>query len=335
MLSSAESQIEAKAKEIGYKRPLALDPHNFNHEISDAPYISFLEQLPALLADEERRIKAGAVDRVLDDPKKYPDKAKRVAALMRDLEVVSARQWGQPGGVGLDSDPVPVALEKEGTDAVEPLIDCLEKDDRLTRSVSFGRDFHQGRSLHTVGEAAYGAIAHILQVAQFGPATEHGYTAGYDDRTTVVAEVRDYWKKHKGQSAEEQWYQILCDDNAQPRQWLEAASRIVQPVDEEMRGGWTSVPRRKPGDVPPMRGESLRAKKNPTVTELLIKRIPQIAASEPENSNGMFHSDEAASVARALAIWDPKAAAPSIKAEIAECKEKAAHWKQYTDTAER
>ena len=68
VLSGAGPQIEATAKKLGYKRP-----STFNNNPS-APYISFLDQLPELLADEERHVKGGAIVRVLDDPKKFPDK---------------------------------------------------------------------------------------------------------------------------------------------------------------------------------------------------------------------------------------------------------------------
>jgi hypothetical protein len=73
--------------------------------------------------------------------------------------------------VPLESDPVARALEKEGFDAVEPLLDCLATDNRLTRAVSlsFGRDFHEGRDLLPVAKAAYVILCRILQVAQFGP----------------------------------------------------------------------------------------------------------------------------------------------------------------------
>ena len=303
------------------------DPKNSNRELPNAPYLDFLGQLPALVADEQRRVKEGKIDRVLDHPDEYKDKRKRIAALIRDLEEVSARQWGQPGGVSFIFEPIPKALEKEGVDAVEPLLDCLAKDDRLTRSVSFGRDFGEGRNLLTVARAAYVSLCGILQVDQFGPLTRYGWGPDKADRAAVVAEIRAFCEKHKGLTPAEGWYRILADDHAQPEQWLEAASRIVQPVDVEAHGGWTRTAARKPGEVPPLRGEPLRSKVNPSVSQLLAKRVPQIAAADKEySSNEIFFADDATQVALALAKWDLKAAMPVMRVQLQEVKWVDARW---------
>ena len=321
LLARAQAKIESAAADRHFRRPRVMDPKDFNRELPNAPYLGFLGQLPALVADEQRRVKEGKIDRVLDHPAEYKDKSKRIAALIRDLEEVSAREWGQPGGVALGFDPVPKALQKGGVDAVEPLLDCLAKDDRLTRSVSFGRDFGEGRHLLTVAEAAYVSICYILQVDQFGPLTHYRWRGDPADRAAVVAEIRTFWEKHKGLTPAEGWYRILADDHAQPAQWLEAASRIVQPVDVEAHGGWTMIAARKPGEVPPLRGEPLRAKVNPSVAELMAKRVPQIAAADKENSsNEIFFADDATQVALALAKWDIKAAMPVMRVQLTEVK---------------
>ena len=70
----------------------------------------------------------------------------------------------------LADDPVVAALISEGEPAVEPLIDCMENDKRLTRSVHFGRDFSGYCLIIGVREAAYVAISAILQKSFFGPA---------------------------------------------------------------------------------------------------------------------------------------------------------------------
>ena len=260
--------------------------------------------MPTLLADEERRIKEGSVQQAQSAPKSDPDKKQQIAASIRDLEFVSARQDGQPGGVDLESDPVVKGLEKEGRDAIEPLLDCLEKDDRLARSVRFSRDFSEDRKLITVSEVAYVILMRIMQVEHFGPATEYSYEAEDSDRAAVVAEVRNFYQKHGGQTPEERWYETLRDDHATPSQWLDAANHIVQPVDFQRRSA-------------PMSGESLRKQRtDPPVSTLMAKRVPTVAA---ENDGWLFAQSNAAHLALCLYRWDSTAAIPSIREQIDRC----------------
>jgi hypothetical protein len=144
-LVPAAQAVEAMAEKRGFERPRPVNDQDRDKKM---PYLRFLEPAPRLLADEERRVRQGNVERVVGAPAgRFPDRAGRIAALVRDLEEVAARQWGQPGGVSLDGDPVIEAIAKEGNDAVDPLLACLEADRRLTRSVSFGRDFSLYRHL--------------------------------------------------------------------------------------------------------------------------------------------------------------------------------------------
>lgn len=59
------------------------------------------------------------------------------------------------------------ALIEVGEPVVEPLLSVLESDTRLTRSVHFWRDFSQDRTILGVHEAAYVALASILQTTFF------------------------------------------------------------------------------------------------------------------------------------------------------------------------
>ena len=94
----------------------------------------------------------------------------RVARLVHDLEEVDARQQGQPGGVDLSEDPRVGKLIDLGDAAVPALIDCIENDVRLTRSVHFWRDFADSRGIIGVREAALTAVMSILHVTAFEPA---------------------------------------------------------------------------------------------------------------------------------------------------------------------
>ena len=53
------------------------------------------------------------------------------------------------------------ALIREGMPAVGPLLECLETDERLTRSVRFHRDFLHNRNVLPVAEAAYATLQGI------------------------------------------------------------------------------------------------------------------------------------------------------------------------------
>ncbi|HYW72438.1 MAG TPA: hypothetical protein VE961_15485, partial [Pyrinomonadaceae bacterium] len=149
MLSKIQPLIEAEAKQRGFKPD--TDYSNFPFFFNSP----FFKQLLPLLADCERRVAN----------QKNPSLPKNdIAALIEDLQNVDARQWGQPGGVSLAGDPRVQALVKRGNEVVEPLLYAMENDTRLTRSVSFGRDFHRSRHLISVSEAAYAALVDLLRV---------------------------------------------------------------------------------------------------------------------------------------------------------------------------
>jgi hypothetical protein len=138
-LAEVQPEIEAECARRGFQRQTYYDNQRRNEKKS---YLEFLDQLPQLLADLERREKEGdRVSVIQSGLQNITNQTKRIAALIRDLDLVQARQWGQPGWVNLPEDPIVSALIQEGDPAVEPLLDCLDNDKRLTRSVGFGRDF--------------------------------------------------------------------------------------------------------------------------------------------------------------------------------------------------
>lgn len=272
---------------------------------------SFLEPLRGLIVDEQRRLLEPAYVPTLktDDP---PKGKKYVAGLIRDLELVASRQMGQPGGVDLTDHPVTKALIQAGDDAVQPLLDCLENDTRLTRSVRFGRDFHPGRTILGVHEAAYAALASILQTSFFGAgSTADSLTAhGLEGRRQAAAAIRAYWQKNKALSLLERWHQTLSDDESTPDRSLEAADNIIQDADVDVSrssmfgGSWTMTPKRASGTVPAMRGEALRSKIEPSVSDLLITRIRELDAPTGRWPDTSLRTK--VQLALALAKWDGK-----------------------------
>ena len=82
--------------------------------------------------------------------------------------------------------PIVQVLIKEGPAAVEPLLECLANDRRLTRvagleiSLAGVADFLPRRNFMGVDQAAYAALCGIMKVEGFGPQTEKGYYHGCD-----------------------------------------------------------------------------------------------------------------------------------------------------------
>jgi hypothetical protein len=306
-LTAIQKAVESEAEKRGIERP-----YSFRRDPKPAPYLNFLDPLPALLADQERRAKtAERCKERRAELQKTTDKAKRIALLIEELEEVAARQWGQPGGVNLADDPIVQALVDIGDDAVEPLLNCLENDNRLTRSVHFHRDFSRHRSILGVHEAAYVALANILQTSFFGvAATGDNLTSrGGKGRKQTADNIRAYWQRFKGVPLEERWYRLLADDKAPSGHWLQAAASIVQPANaQNVRGSmvfatWIETP----GKPAKLRGEVLRKKTDPSVGELLKKRLRELAARDDRSMSDLSE------LAHNLGAWEGKAALNDLR----------------------
>jgi hypothetical protein len=227
------------------------------------------------------------------------NQSERIGTLIRELDLVDSRQYGQPGGVDLSGNRFVRTLVAEGDAAVEPLITCLEKDTRLTRSVRFGRDFAMGRQVMSVADAALDALEEILHLQ---------LSNGLEPQANLAA-IRAYWDQNKGMKLEDRWYMALKDDSAADR-WREAAANITAPADWGGHGAaWVynlNIPRDR---STPMSGEALRPKSNPTVTELLTKRALEVPAGNPEQ----YDTSTACQIGLCLMAWDAKAALPAAK----------------------
>lgn len=284
---------------------------NFNEDFN------FIKPIRELLADQERREKNQNSKELRIFPDNDPGKTKRIEVLIQDLEKVSARQCGQPGGVDLGSDPVVMALVEEGEEAIEPLLNCLENDTRLTRSVHFHRDFFRNRSLLGVHEAAYNALRGILVTSFFEirSTADNLSSRGGEGRKAVASKIREYLKDKKDIPAAERWYRALANDDLSGDEWLQAAENITRPEDVRVVQGsmfptsGISIPHRETGQIPAMCGEMLRNKKNPSVSELLATRAEQLL-SERESGSGdeiLSRMYNACGIVDSLAEWDIEA----------------------------
>ena len=83
--------LEQNWEQLGLKRKK-------NHADHPQMFLPFAHSARQLAEDEQRRIDAGPIDRVLaDGTPKIGDKPQRIFALIRDLEDVSETQWANPG----------------------------------------------------------------------------------------------------------------------------------------------------------------------------------------------------------------------------------------------
>lgn len=276
----------------------------------------FLVEFPRFLADQERRAR---------EPARRPaveampaDRAARIAAPLRDFDRLSQGLPHQQGGpVGPYWDAAFQAVVKEGDAAVGPLLDCLERDNRLTRVVERDARF-RSRYLHVQGvdEFAYQALVSILGTREFGP--EARVYSGRSDRLrrkAVAAEIHDYWKKNRKLGPLDRLFATLADDGATTDQWISAAETLIQPIIVRRPGLEYMVPRHRSRGVP-LRGEPLRSRTNPSVTELLARRTREIDEREG-HPDPLLHARPANRMAVSVAAWDPKGALPTLRARMA------------------
>jgi hypothetical protein len=133
----------------------------------------------------------------------------------------------------------------------------------------------------------------------------------------LAGKIRAYWDRYKSVSLADRWYATLQDDAAGTDAWFLAVNNIVQPTNVSTTprtmfgGGWSSgggLPQKAPVVL---QGESLRAKTNPSVSDLIIKRFNQAIAQSASDKNISF--DPVGKLILALATWDGKAHLDNIR----------------------
>ncbi len=227
----------------------------------------FLRQLDDLLADQERRASTprGPV------PKKSGDPKARIEALIRDLDLI-AEHCQMYGMASPDRSARVDELVAEGDEAVGPLLKALESDDRLTRTVSTGRGMSVERTVHQVQEAEFAALTRIVRTSEFDSFRQVFLKKTSADPATKVAAaeaIRKAWEKTRSVPLVERWYRTLLDDSAPPGRWADVYAMIALP---ETKWGWPSS---RTVGLPP-KGEALRARRDPSVADLMVRRARQL-----------------------------------------------------------
>ncbi len=256
-------------------------------------YFPFLKTFPMLLRDQERRHQRKIP---LRDPATATNKEEKIAALIDQLETISARPKNEfYADDSLSGSPTVQSLVNEGWDAIEPLLQCYEHDERLTRIIPVDHfSFNTERRIVAVRSVAYAALENILETAQFAPhfsGRENIAEKAAIYQTSALA-IQTYWKKYRNYSRDERLYRILKDDHGQ---WLEAATIIVQTTNN------------------PMLAESLRSKNNPSISELLVKRADDTFDQGTNKADDASALNSACSLAFCLTQWDPQTALKTIQ----------------------
>ena len=299
-LTRIRPELERETGRRGFSHPLGTDTSGQTEPI---PYFDFLQPVPDLLADEERRLAEPSHKSALEiGLNRFADKSKRIAALISNLDEIAIASFVDQFGMGIDQNPTMKALIAQGEDAVEPLIDCMEHDKRLTRSADFGQSFAKVDKLVPVRDDARAALDGILMM--------HFDTA---------AEYRAYWQKYKSLPQLERWYGELRDDRAGEKQWMQAADNILSRTDGKHTYLWRYAPAPNATNDYTYVAESLRSKANPSVSDLLGKRVLEIAPTNYLSSEDSWAFGDATRLALMLAEWDPKGAVPVLKKTIPHC----------------
>ena len=116
---------------------------------------------------------------------------------------------------------------KRGRGCGGALIECLERDTRLTRFQG-QRGTLPAAVTRSRSNGLGGRFSRCRSARQVGNRSR-SQTNRRGGRVQTT-KIRDYWTRYKGVPMAERWYRILADDHAEPEQWLTVARTILQPT---------------------------------------------------------------------------------------------------------
>ena len=240
----------------------------------EAEQYSYRQAKP-LVAELKRRKTTGSFGK--EPSQHWPDgfekwdEKKKVDWLVDSLDEVDARQFSQPGSVPLSQDRRVVELVRLGDVAVPKLLDALEFDDRLTRSVHYWRNFSRHRTVLGVREAALTALMSILQVGVFESVSTSDSLSGRGKgaEKEPVSQLRAYWKKYGHLPFDERMMFFLTDPATTLKEKRLAAARLSRLPDRPGIDtmGWHFT--FNPNEAPPP-NPAVAKFKNPTAAEAIL-----------------------------------------------------------------
>ncbi len=240
----------------------------------------------------------------------------RIEALIKRLDEIAVRQMGQPGGgFNLLGDPAVQALIKEGAAAVPALLDAIENDQRLTRSVTFGRDFFPMRTILPVEWVATRCLSELW------PSSGLEKQKPKADR---VQRLRKIWTETSSMTEPERYLRVLKDDSAGGQVWFEAAKSLTRRIRIEPTVGSAAGQTKRI-----LFGESLRMKHGEELVRLLVKRNEQVVSIPKErDTSKLYRFEEGMQIAHCLAKWDLTRASQSLKLSCENALQIAHDWKE-------
>ena len=265
--------------------------------------LKFLDDIPALAADLKRRTTSPAVATKPPDPND-PD------ALVRALDEARERQLGQPGVVVIADDPNVRRLATRGDAAVPALLKALEGDDRLTRSVGFGRDFWPERVIYTVRSAAYAALLKIAGQDEIPGARR-------SDGTLDVPAVRAYMAANRGLSPAQRLLRAMETPVAPDDIGNDASAtvrRLLDPPGSE-RGKFTyqGVPFDRLDSGRAKTADALAPAEHARLVAALDARTRESLATPEGQGYDAFRVGTACDLAVGRALIEPRGALPLLR----------------------
>jgi hypothetical protein len=148
------------------------------------PDLDFLATFPAFLRETERRVRSSPNRPFRKEELEKLPRPARIKELVAQLEDVSESQFSFPGAVMPLFSPICQMLSEQGEAAIEPLLDTLQFDQRLTRSVSLSRPYNPDRTPYSVAETARALLMQIAHAPENmrDAALSNGSRGGSDKR---------------------------------------------------------------------------------------------------------------------------------------------------------
>jgi hypothetical protein len=133
---------------------------------------------------------------------------------------------------------------------------------------------------------------------------------------STPSELRAWWRQHRSANRALNAFAALADDQASPEQWLEAADFLTLPAGTRWSNGTRSAAETECDpkvDRLKLNGDELRSRKDPSLSDLLVKRTLRLIVLRPELVCAMSVK---------AALWDLSASLPALRkaAEIESCR---------------
>lgn len=198
-----------------------------------------------------------------------------------------------------DEESPPATFEKvvaAGSDAIDPLLDCLERDTRWTRICESERTYR--RRILRVRDLAIVALERVLRFRVIGSFNDD-YSPAEDSRYADAAStMQAFCRKYDRACGGELWFRVLADPTADLAHQRIAAQSIVRPDGTEDLYPDTFFPdeagERFNNRSSSREGKLLRGRRDPSVLDLLKLASlrarnhaeEQLAKGAPEGSFG-------------------------------------------------